>query len=239
MKNLLLITILLCFAFKGFSQDILLKRSGDQLEVKVTEVADDYIKYKKKGFENGPDFKMSTSDIFMLTFENGEKMMFEQSSSNSKKAEEKNFAILSGGTKVPLRMNETISSDKKGGRKVSTGEVFSLTVHQDVTDMDGNVLVKQGTQVNGTITNAVKRKAAGTKGKLSFSVDQIKAVDGQSVPVNFKYEFAGKSKTGVAVAAGAVIAAPLLLIKGKPAVVEGGTIFQALVSTDKKININK
>ena len=56
---------------------------------------------------------MSTSDIFMLTFENGEKMMFEQSSSNSKKAEEKNFAILSGGTKVPLRMNETISSDKK------------------------------------------------------------------------------------------------------------------------------
>ena len=136
-------------------------------------------------------------------------------------------------------MNETISSDKKGGRKVSTGEVFSLTVHQDVTDMDGNVLVKQGTQVNGTITNAVKRKAAGTKGKLSFSVDQIKAVDGQSVPVNFKYEFAGKSKTGVAVAAGAVIAAPLLLIKGKPAVVEGGTIFQALVSTDKKININK
>ena len=40
--------------------------------------------------------------------------------------------------------------------------------------MDGNVLVKQGTQVNGTITNAVKRKAAGTKGKLSFSVDQIK-----------------------------------------------------------------
>ena len=51
----------------------MLKRSGDQLEVKVTEVADDYIKYKKKGFENGPDFKMSTSDIFMLTFENGEK----------------------------------------------------------------------------------------------------------------------------------------------------------------------
>jgi hypothetical protein len=74
---------------------------------------------------------------------------------------------------------------------------------------------------------------------LSFSVDIVKAVDGQTVPVNFKYEFAGKSKTAVAVATGAVIAAPLLLIKGKPAVVEGGTIFQALVSTDKKININK
>jgi len=105
--------------------------------------------------------------------------------------------------------------------------------------MDGNVLIKQGTQVNGTITNSVKRKAAGTKGKLSFMVSSIRAADNQSVPVNFKYEFAGKSKTGVAVAAGAVIAAPLLLIKGKPAIVEAGTIFQALVSTDRKINLNK
>ena len=237
MKNLLLITILLCFAFKGFSQDILLKRSGDQLKVKVTEVADEYIKYKKKGFENGPDFKMSTSDIFMLTFENGEKMMFEQSSSNNKKAEEKNFAILSGGTKVPLRMNETISSDKKGGRKVEIGEVISLRVQTDVTDIDGNVLVKQGTLVNGTITNSVKRKAAGTKGKLSFSVDFIKSSDGQSVPVNLKYDFAGKSKTGVAVAAGAVVAAPLLLIKGKPAIIKEGQVFNALVVGDKKIKI--
>ena len=90
-------------------------------------------------------------------------------------------------------MMETISSDKKGGRQVNTGEVISLRVQADVTDIDGNVLVKQGTIVNGTITQSVKRKAAGTKGKLSFSVDFIKAVDGQSVPVNLKYDFAGKS----------------------------------------------
>ena len=50
MKNILLITFLMLFTFEVFSQDVLLKRSGDQLEVKVTEVSDDYIKYKKKGF---------------------------------------------------------------------------------------------------------------------------------------------------------------------------------------------
>ncbi len=90
---------------------------------------------------------------------------------------------------------------------------------------------------NGTITQSVKRKAAGTKGKLSFSVDFIKAVDGQSVPVNLKYEFAGKSKTAVAVAGAAVVAAPLLLIKGKPAIIKEGTIFNALVVGDKKIKL--
>ena len=232
MKNKL--TILFCFLFTSlFSQDVLLKRSGDQIEVKISEVGEDYLKYKKKGFENGPDFKINTSDVFMVSFANGEKMMFEE----SKSKEDNDASVLVAGTQIALRMNETISSDKKGGRKVSTGEVITLTVHQDVTDMDGNILVKEGTLVNGTITNAVKRKAAGTKGKLSFMVSNIKAADNQSVPVNFKYEFAGKSKTAVAVATGAVVAAPLLLIKAKPAVVEAGTIFQALVSADKKIKL--
>ena len=81
------------FTFEVFSQDVLLKRSGDQLEVKVTEVSDDYIKYKKKGFENGPDFKMSVSEIFMITFSNGDKMMFEES---NKKPEESIAMLLEG-----------------------------------------------------------------------------------------------------------------------------------------------
>ena len=72
---------------------------------------------------------------------------------------------------------------------------------------------------------------------MSFSVDFIKAIDGQSVPVNLKYEFAGKSKTAVAVAGAAVVAAPLLLIKGKPAIIKEGTIFNALVVGDKKIKL--
>ena len=79
MKNILLITLLMFFTFETFSQDVILNKSGDKLEVKVTEVGDDFIKYKKIGFENGPDFKMAVSGIFMLTFENGEQMMFNKS----------------------------------------------------------------------------------------------------------------------------------------------------------------
>ena len=60
-------------------------------------------------------------------------------------------------------MNETISSDSKFGRKVNSGEVITLTVQADVTDIDGNILVKQGTLVNGSVTKSVRRKAAGGK----------------------------------------------------------------------------
>ena len=233
MKTLIKISVLFCIllSFNSYAQDSVIKKDGSELKVKITEISETELKYQKEGLSIS--FSLNLSEVLLVTFENGERMTFE----NVKKKSDNDTILLTAGTRIAVVMMETISSDKKGGRKVSTGEVISLSVQADVTDINGNVLVKQGTLVNGTITQSVKSKAAGTKGKLSFSVDFIKAVDGQSVPVNLKYEFAGKSKTAVAVAGAAVVAAPLLLIKGKPAIVKQGTVFNALVVGDKKIKL--
>ena len=64
---------------------------------------------------------MSVSEIFMLTFENGEKMMFEEANTKEKKSDS-NVAMLLGGTSVPLRMNETISSEKKEAERLVLGK---------------------------------------------------------------------------------------------------------------------
>ena len=214
-----------------FAQDSVIKRDGSEMKVKITDISDSELKYQKLGLS--VSFSLDLADVLLVTFENGERMTFE----NVKSKSNDSFELITAGTRIPLVMTESISSDRKGGRKVNTGEVITLRVQSDVSDIDGNVLIKQGTLVNGTITNAVKRKAAGTKGKLSFNVTFVKAVDGQSIPVDLKYEFTGKSKTGVAVGAAVVLAAPLLLIKGKPAVVKAGTVFNALVVGDKKIKV--
>ena len=231
MKKILFIAFML-FGFYANAQDQIIKKDGSELNVQVTEISDTTLKYKKEGLSVA--FSLNLSEVLLLTFENGERMTFSDMKSAKKEDE---MVLLTAGTRVPVVLTETISSDKKGGRKVETGEVIAFKVQIDITDIDGNVLIKQGTLVNGTITQSVKRKAAGTKGKLSFSVDFIKAVDGQSVPVNLKYDFAGKSKTAVAVATGAVVAAPLLLIKGKPAILKEGQVFNALVVGDKKIKL--
>tara|TARA_B100001057_G_C22675993_1_gene881812 strand:- start:210 stop:911 length:702 start_codon:yes stop_codon:yes gene_type:complete len=217
------------FSLSIYAQDSVIKRDGSEMKVKITDISDTQLKYQKPGLS--VSFSIDLSDVLLVTFENGERMTFD----NVKEKSDNTTVLISSGTRIPLVMSETISSDKKGGKKVNTGEVITLSVQADVTDIDGNILVKQGTLVNGSITNSVKRKAAGTKGKLSFSVDFVKAVDGQSIPVNLKYDYVGKSKTAVAVGAAVVVAAPLLLIKGKPAVIEAGTVFQALVVGDKKI----
>lgn len=231
MKKLIKIIIVILISASTYAQDSVIKRDGSEMKVKITDISDTELKYQKPGLS--VSFSMDLADVLLVTFENGERMTFEGIKSKSND----NSILITSGTRIPLVMSETISSDKKGGRKVNTGEVISLTVQADITDINGNVLVKQGTLVNGTVTNAVKRKAAGTKGKLSFSVDFVKAVDGQSIPVNLKYDFAGKSKTAVAVGTAVVVAAPLLLIKGKPAIIEKGTVFNALVVGDKKIKV--
>jgi len=231
-KFLKIITVtIFLFSYNVYAQDSVIKRDGTEMKVKITDISDTELKYKKQGLS--VSFSLDINEVLLVTFENGERMTFENIKSKSNDSSK----LITAGTRIPLVMTESISSDRKGGRKVNTGEVITLRVQSDVSDIDGNVLIKQGTLVNGTITNAVKRKAAGTKGKLSFNVTFVKAVDGQSIPVDLKYEFAGKSKTGVAVGAAVVLAAPLLLIKGKPAVVKAGTVFNALVVGDKKIKV--
>lgn len=231
-KYLKIITVtIFLFSSNVYAQDSVIKRDGTEMKVKITDISDTELKYKKQGLS--VSFSLNINEVLLVTFENGERMTFENIKSKSNDSSK----LITAGTRIPLVMTESISSDRKGGRKVNTGEVITLRVQSDVSDIDGNVLIKQGTLVNGTVTNAVKRKAAGTKGKLSFNVTFVKAVDGQSIPVDLKYEFAGKSKTGVAVGAAVVLAAPLLLIKGKPAVVKAGTVFNALVVGDKKIKV--
>ena len=234
MKNLLLLFAILV-AGVAQAQDTILNKDGSELNVKIVEINDSDVKYQKSGLSIS--FTQDLSKVLVITFENGEK--FIPQASSSKKSADSDVVMLTAGTRIPLTMVETISSDRKGGRKVRVGEVISLRVQADVTDIDGNILIKQGTLVNGTISKAKKRAAAGTKGKLGFSVDTVKAADGQSVPVSLNVDYAGKSKTAVAVGAAAVVALPLLLIKGKPAVFNAGQVFNALVVGDKKIRLNK
>jgi hypothetical protein len=61
-----------------YAQDIILKRTGDEIKAKVAEISTEYVKYKK--FENptGPVHNISVAEIFMIKYEDGSRDVFEK-----------------------------------------------------------------------------------------------------------------------------------------------------------------
>lgn len=73
MKNVRLLIFMLLVSSTVMGQDVILLKDGTEIKAKVTEIGVQDIKYKK--FENleGPVYVLKKSDVFMITYENGQK----------------------------------------------------------------------------------------------------------------------------------------------------------------------
>lgn len=73
-KIVSLCVIMFCGMFMHIhAQDVIIKKSGEELKTKVMEVSSDEIKYKMWDYQDGPLYTISTSDIFMIKYQNGKK----------------------------------------------------------------------------------------------------------------------------------------------------------------------
>ncbi|MCX6203406.1 MAG: hypothetical protein NTY43_03815 [Bacteroidetes bacterium] len=89
MKNILLFILFLCSSNIIKAQDTLSMRSGENILVKVIEVGNTEVKYKKLDNLNGPIFSILKSDLLIIKYENGTKDDF----SSIKKIEEKVVSV--------------------------------------------------------------------------------------------------------------------------------------------------
>ena len=62
------------------AQDVILKQDGSEVKAKVIEITDQQIKYKDFDFQSGPTRIINIPEIFMITYENGQKEVFNKSS---------------------------------------------------------------------------------------------------------------------------------------------------------------
>ena len=76
MKNIIAIVSLLLCGSTLFAQYIITKKDGTDIQAKVTEVSDSQIVFKKFSNPDGPSYKMDVADILMITYENGEREMY-------------------------------------------------------------------------------------------------------------------------------------------------------------------
>jgi hypothetical protein len=72
--NLLIIPLFLV-SFSLFSQDLIIKKSGEEIKARVIEVGDIFIKYKSFNELDGPTREISKSLVFLIKYEDGSRDM--------------------------------------------------------------------------------------------------------------------------------------------------------------------
>jgi hypothetical protein len=142
--------------------------------------------------------------------------------------------VLPNGTKLTCRLEQTLSS-----ATADEGQQVQLSVTEPVK-VNGVVVIPQGAPVIGSIVLAEQKKSLGRAGKLDFSVDKVRAADGEYIPLRYTmHKKAGEGKgtsTGI-MTAGAVIlfwpAAPFLLMrKGKDITINKGIVLEVFTDQD-------
>lgn len=231
MKKILISIFCIIFSTLLFSQDNIILKSGEELKVKITEVSDSNIKYKKLDFLEGPNFTINTSDIFMIKYSNGHKQVINTTQEPSISKEQ--YSTIEEGTIVPLYAARTLSS-----KNMQVGSLVEFRVRSAIVDKNNYVLIKPNELVYATVNAASKAKGLGKKGTLSFMIQDIKAVDGQRIPAYLNIGTEGKSRVGTSVAVGALLFWPALFLKGKEAELKAGTLVNASISESRKITIN-
>ena len=140
---------------------------------------------------------------------------------------------LPDGTRIAVRTMEPLSS-----ATVKDGDPVTFSVVEDVI-VDGEIVIKQGTPVRGTIVDAQAKRRMGRAGRLQYTVNETKAVDRSAIRLRALQARKGDSNvTSTAVTTAAVgvfvpVAAPFFLLrKGHDIVVPEGTRIDAFVDGD-------
>lgn len=135
------------------------------------------------------------------------------------------------GEKIRLVLMEDLSSST-----ANLGDRITFEVAEDLK-VGGILVIAKGASGAGTITEAKKKGMLGRGGRLTMSIDQVEAVDGQKVRVRATSGREGDDKTGKTVAI-AVLAGPFaLLVKGKDIAVAKGTEYAAYIDEKKQIAV--
>lgn len=123
---------------------------------------------------------------------------------------------LPANSEVLLRMSEELTT--KGGQ-AKEGQMFRLTVVHDVK-VNGVTVIPMGTPATGEVTWKTGRAVFGKSGKMEIALRYVD-LDGERIEIAGEYRQEGEGDTLAAVGA-VVLAAPLLVITGKSAVIPRG-----------------
>jgi len=145
--------------------------------------------------------------------------------------------VLPEGTKIRVRLDQNISS-----ATAEEGQTVELSV-ADAVKAGEAVVIAEGARVTGAVTQAHEKRRLGRAGKLDFSIDRVRTVDNQWIPLRYTVtKKSGQShavSTGILTAGVAAVfwpAAPVMLLrKGQDININRGVAFDVYTDTNHAV----
>jgi hypothetical protein len=86
---------------------------------------------------------------------------------------------IPSGTKVSCRLEQTISS-----ATAEEGQQVQLATTEDIK-IGERIVIPQNSMVLGSIVTAQEKRRMGHTGKLDFSIEKVRAADGEFIPLRY------------------------------------------------------
>lgn len=142
------------------------------------------------------------------------------------------------GTPLEIEVSYTVSSGE-----VEEGTAISFNVVHPVK-IDNNTVIARGARATARVTKAKKGGSWGRAGQLAWALQDVLAVDGSRVPLQFAKSSRGDSKGGT-VATGMVVTGLIFLPaaalwgfkKGKDAKIPAGQRYEVMVHGTSVVNV--
>lgn len=125
-----------------FSQDIIVKHDTSELKVKVTEILEDVVKFKKFDFLDGPVYSISKKDVFLIVFQNGEREYFSTSSYKLNQKSEVDKPNEEKNSTVDLKIRSKDSNEKKLQSSLTLGLGSGIFLGSTKNNSAGSVKTK-------------------------------------------------------------------------------------------------
>ncbi len=137
-KTIFIFAIILLISVNGFSQDIIVKYDSVKIEAKIIEIGLNTVKYKKFSNQDGPVYVISKSDIKEITYQNGERDIFNNESVASDAPEFKENkdllkSLAAKGNRVYIDTQDK-NAAIHAGKKLKNLGYWKITDNKNIAD---------------------------------------------------------------------------------------------------------
>jgi len=163
MKNFALIIFSILLSFSAFAQDIIIKKSGEEIKAKILEVAINEIKYKRYDFQDGPLYTLSKDDVLLIRYENGVNEVITRDPASTTAPTPTPAPVVTQPTTTPTpattptvieRIDYTMGNYSQNGRYMSKSRVISTLKATKDAEILGLIRKSNSSKVTGNILAA-------------------------------------------------------------------------------------